>query len=296
MNKHNQPNFMIIGAMKAATTSLYTYLIQHPEVFMSSIKEPKFFNNLAKGSKLNLEGKGFKKISNFDQYYSLFNEVKNEVAIGEASPSYLFDEKCAELIYKYLPETKIIAILRQPIDRAYSNFLHARRSGKEKESSFELAFAETGNYIDEKQHFYKEKGFYTEQLDRYYKLFPSKNIKILLFEDVVKDPIKTSKEVFDFLNVDSNFIPEIKIQNKSGVPKGVLGWILMQARYYNLLPEIRLSSYMPDFVINCIYNQVYKAPKKLDSDLKNRLTHKYYKKEINKLEGLLSRDLNHWLS
>ena len=293
MNKLNQPNFMIIGAMKAATTSLYTYLIQHPDIFMSSIKEPKFFNNLSKDPILEPEGKRFNKITTFDQYYSLFSKVNSESAIGEASPSYLFDEKCPDLIYKSFPRIKLIIILRQPVERAYSNFLHSRRSGKENISSFELAFQELND--NPKKHFYKEKGFYTEQLSRYFELFPFENIKILLFEDVIKNPIDASKEVFQFLNVDTDFIPEIKRQNQSGLPKGILGWLLMKARYYNLLPNITFSKFLPPFVINYIFNKVYKKPSQLDVTLKKQLTNKYYKSEIKKLEELISRDLSNWI-
>jgi len=92
-----------------------------------------------------MEGKRFNKITSFKQYYSLFKNVENENLIGEASPSYIFDDKCAELIKKNLPETKIIAILRQPVARAYSNFLHAKRSGNEKIDDFEIAFKEKEN-------------------------------------------------------------------------------------------------------------------------------------------------------
>ena len=292
MNKFNQPNFMIIGAMKAATTSLYTYLIQHPDIFMSSIKEPKFFNNLPKNPISSPQGKRFNKITTFDQYYSLFSKVNGESAIGEASPSYLFDEKCPSLIYKSLPNIKLIIILRQPVDRAYSNFLHSRRSGKENISSFELAFKELNG---PKKHFYKEKGFYTEQLTRYFELFPFENIKILLFEDFIKNPVDASKEVFQFLNVDADFVPEIKRQNQSGLPKGIIGWLLMKVRYYNLMPNITFSAFLPQFLINYIFKTVYKKPPQLDVNLKKQITKKYYKQEIKKLEELISMDLSHWI-
>ena len=293
MIKLNQPNFMIIGAMKAATTSLYTYLIQHPDIFMTSIKEPKFFNNLSKDPLLNPEGKRFNKITTFDQYYSLFSKVNGETAIGEASPSYLFDKNCAKLICKSLPKVKLIVILRQPAERAYSNFLHSRRSGKENNTSFEMALQEINN--NPKKHCYIEKGFYTEQLTRYFDLFPHQNIKILLFEDVIKKPVEASKEVFKFLNVDEDFVPEIKRQNQSGLPRGILGWLLMKARYYNLLPNITFSSFLPPFVIKYIFNKVYKKPPQLDVTLKKQITKKYYNREIRKLEKLISRDLCHWI-
>ena len=103
MKQQKHPNFIIIGAMKAATTSVYTYLKQHPDVFMPANKEPMFFNNFQKANNFKVPGRKIKKITTFDQYYALFDAVKNEKAIGEASPSYIFNKDCPQLIRKYLP-------------------------------------------------------------------------------------------------------------------------------------------------------------------------------------------------
>ena len=298
MQQIRKPNFMIVGAMKAATTSLYTYLKQHPDVFMSSIKEPKFFNNIGKDPELQLNAKGMKKINTFKEYYSLFEDVKNETAIGEASVSYLFDEDCAKLINQHLPETKIIAILRQPVDRAYSNFLHAKKADKEKIPFFEDAFEETKRKKKKDQpiKYYKEKGYYTEQLKRYYNLFPKENIKILLFEEVTNNPVATSQKIFNFLNLDSSFIPDTSTKvNVSGAPKGLFGWLIMKLRYYNLIPDIQFSKYLPRFIIQIIFNAAYKKAQPLSRTLRNRLTNQFYEEEIRKLEKLIDKDLSHWL-
>ena len=84
--------------MKAATTSLYTYLKQHPDVFMTTIKEPMFFNNFQKKNNFKVAGRKTKKITTFEEYYPLFDAVKNEKAIGEASPAYISNENCPSLI------------------------------------------------------------------------------------------------------------------------------------------------------------------------------------------------------
>jgi hypothetical protein len=258
-----KPNFIIIGAMKAATTSLYTYLKQHPDVFMTSIKEPKFFNNLNKNSVFKLKGKGLVKIKTMEQYQNLFQKAINEIAIGEASPSYIFDEDCHILIKDNLPRVKIIAILRQPVERAYSNFLHAKRADQEKETEFEKAFNEENEMLKKgiKTHYYLEKGFYYKQLKRYYAVFPKEQIKIILFEDIIKSPEKITQEVFEFLNVDSSFIPNTsKKANVSGVPKGTLGWIIMKLRKNNLMPNIEFSKIYPEFIVNLILNTIYSKP------------------------------------
>jgi len=293
-----KPNFIIIGAMKAATTSLYTYLKQHPDVFMTSIKEPKFFNNFNKDSEFKLQGKGLVKIKTLEQYENIFKEAINEIAIGEASPSYIFDENCHILIKEILPRVKIIAILRQPVDRAYSNFLHAKRADQEKYTEFEKAFTEENEILKNgiKRHYYLEKGFYYKQLKRYYDVFSAEQIKIILFEDITKSPEKITREIFKFLNVDSSFIPNTsKKANVSGVPKGTLGWIVMKLRKNNLIPNIEFSKIFPKFIVNLILNTIYSKPKKISKKLIKKLTKQYYIKDIRKLEKLINRDLSIWI-
>ena len=300
MIQQKKPNFIIIGAMKAATTSLYTYLKQHPDVFMTAIKEPMFFNNFQNNNNFKILGRKTKKITTFEQYYPLFDAVKNEKAIGEASPTYISSENCPNLIQQHLPNVKIIAVLRQPVARAYSNFLHARRADRESISDFETAFNKETERKTENWsplYHYKSKGYYAEQLERYFTLFPKENIKVLLFEDLVNNPIETTQELFKFLNIDKSFIPETsKKANVSGTPKGIFGWIIMKLRYYNLIPNIQFSNYLPDFMIQFIFNSAYKKARPLAPEIKKRLTHTYYKEDILKLEKLIERDLQHWLS
>ena len=299
--KHNKhPNFIIIGAMKAATTSLYTYLKQHPDVFMTTIKEPMFFNNFKKSNNFKLAGRKTKGITTLKEYYALFEEVKNEQAIGEASPAYIFNENAPQLIHEHLPNTKIIAVLRQPVERAYSNFLHARRADREPISDFEIAF----NKEDERKaanwsplYHYKGKGYYNQQLKRYYKLFPKENIKVILFKDLVKNPTKTCKDIFKFLNVDNTFNPKTSNKaNVSGNPKGVFGWIIMKLRYYDLIPNIQFSNYIPNFILKFLFKTAYTKAESLDQKTITRLTQKYYKEDILKLEKLIKKDLSYWLS
>jgi len=300
MTQQKKPTFIIIGAMKAATTSLYTYLKQHPDVFMTSIKEPMFFNNFQKETNFKIHGRKTKKITTFEQYYPLFDAVKNEKAIGEASPSYISNEDCPSLIHEHLPNTKIIAVLRQPVARAYSNFLHARRADREPIADFETAFnkgaeRKAGNWSPLYQ--YKEKGYYAEQLERYFTLFPKENIKVLLFEDLVINPIETTQEIFEFLNVDSSFVPDTsKKANVSGTPKGLFGWLIMKLRHYSLIPNIQFSNYLPLFMIQFIFKSAYKKASPLNAEIKTRLTNQFYKEDILRLEKLIGKDLQHWLS
>ena len=293
-----QPNFIVIGAMKAATTSLYTYLKQHPEIFMTKVKEPMFFNNYKQKNDYKIIGAKKTNIYKLNQYLELFDDASDETAIGEASPSYIYNHQAPSLIKEKLPDVKIIAILRQPTDRAYSNFLHARRAGKEPLSSFEDSIKEEDRRIEDNWsplYHYINKGYYTKQLERYYSVFPQDKIKVILFEDIVKSPQKTIRDIFEFLKVD--LYQEIDFSNKanvSGDPKGILGWIVKKMRFYNIMPG-NLLSRLPSFMRFFLYKLAYSNPKKMDKDLRKNITNRYYLDEIKKLEKMIDRDLSHWL-
>jgi len=299
MKKNSEPTFIIIGAMKSATTSLYTYLKQHPDLFMTHIKEPMFFNNLNKHKDFVVKGRKSKKITTLKEYYSLFNDVKKETAIGEASPSYLYNKQCAVLIKKHLPKTKIIAIIRQPVERAYSNYLHTKRSDREPINNFEDALNSEEKRIKNNWsplYHYKAQGFYYKQLKRYYNLFPKEQIKIILFKDLITNPEKVTKEVFKFLRIDDTFVADTsKKANVSGKPKGLFGWLIMKMRKYNLIPNIEFGRILPKFMTGIILKMIYSKPDKISNNLVAKLTKKHYKKDIKKLETLIVKDLSHWL-
>ena len=267
---------------------------------MTKVKEPMFFNNFQQENNYNILGSKSKKSSTLEEYLAMFKDAKNEKAIGEASPAYIYNEKAPYLIKEHLPDVKIIAILRQPTDRAYSNFLHTKRADRENVNSFEQAIKIEKERISDNWsplYHYIQKGFYSVQLKRYYNLFPKENIKVYLFEDVVKTPKETLKDIFEFLNVDENIEIDVsKKSNVSGTPKGILGFILKKMRYYNLMPKFAISDYLPTFIINLLFKSVYKDTEKLDSVLRKELTDKYYREEILKLEKLIDRDLSNWLS
>ena len=295
-----KPNFIVIGAMKAATTSLYTYLKKHPEIFMTKVKEPMFFNNFQQENNYKILGKKRKKPTTLEEYLTMFKDVKNEKAIGEASPAYIYNQKAPQLIKEHLPNVKIIAILRHPTDRAYSNYLHAKRADRENSDTFQEAIEVEKKKIKDNWsplYHYIEKGYYSVQLKRYYQLFPKENIRVYLFEDVVKNTKETLKDIFKFLEVDENVeIDTSKKANVSGTPSGLMGWILKKMRYYNLMPKFAISDYLPKFVVKLIFKSVYKPTEKLNEDSRREITEKYYKDEIRILEKLVDRDLSSWLS
>ena len=149
----NMPTFLIIGAMKAGTTSLYHYVGQHPQIYMSPVKEPQFFT--FENEALDFHGPGdwhitHQIVKDLENYRKLFQGVTEERAIGEASTVYLYSSRTAERIHSYIPDAKLIAILRDPVERAYSNYVQAIHSDREPLDDFLQAFREEQNRIRKK--------------------------------------------------------------------------------------------------------------------------------------------------
>lgn len=232
MDNHEQypcfmPNFLIIGAAKAGTTSLYHYLRQHPQIYMSPVKEPKFF--ALEGLEINYGGPGDTErmfrasITTIEAYCRLFEDVSHETALGEASTLYLYSARAPRRIHHYLPKVRLIAILRNPVDRAYSNFLYMRRNNIETISDFVRAFdAEeqriAANWMPSWH--YLRRGFYYQQLKRYYNIFDPAQIQIFRFEDLAAAPRVLLNHLYDFLHVDRIALADVFIKhNISGTPK-----------------------------------------------------------------------------
>ncbi len=295
----NTPNFLVIGAQKAGTTSLYHYLKQHPAIFMPTLKEPHFFSSENEVSDEYPLLKSNVVIRDIENYRKLFKNVQEEIAIGEASPSYLYWAKTPETIKYYIPEVKLIAILRQPIERAYSNYLHAVRIGVEKNDNFEEAINEEfecrkrGIAQSHIRHYYA-KGFYSQQLQRYYNLFDQEQIKIWLFDELTSNPHKVMKEMYNFLGVDSAFTPDVSERhNTSGIPKNPISKLIMKREIKRFRNTIK--KYLPNYLTKQIRKWVLKKAYPLSAETRARLTQKYYSEEIPKLQALIDRDLSAWI-
>jgi hypothetical protein len=192
------PTFLIIGAMRSGTTSVARQLGQHPEVFIAPQKEVHFFD-------LNWErGMGW--------YERQFQSANGEPAVGEASPSYLHDARAIERIAKTLPEARLIALLRDPVSRAYSHYWHNRARGRE-DLSFEEAIAAEPDRIsglgwDTGRKFaYLGRGRYATQLQRVDDHFDRSALRVLLFEEYRADPASVLADLFRFAGVDPSFTP-----------------------------------------------------------------------------------------
>ena len=302
------PNFLIIGAAKGGTTSLYAYLQQHPQVFMSSPKEPTFFGNEGTDGLFNGphdEDRGYhsRVITNFVDYSALFDRVTNEKAIGEASIYYVYLPEAPEQIRKYVPKAAMFAILRNPADRAYSAYLHVVRQAREP-YSFALALQEEPERIRQKWNplwHFKTMGFYYQQVKRYYDIFGRDQVHIYLYEDFQKEPLPLIKQVFEILGVDSSFVPDVsKRYKKSCVPKNkTLERILHKSKAQidfskRLLPRrLRWRAQHVKDLIDRVASPNRVPPPPIPEDVRVSLLEEY-REDILRLGDLLQRDLSPW--
>jgi hypothetical protein len=291
------PNFLVIGAQKAGTTALYHYLKQHPQIYMSPVKEPHFFSFEGEGA----AGSGRNStdhITDIEAYRDLFAEVSTETAIGEASPSYIYVPQSSERIRYHVPAAKLIAILRDPADRAYSNFLYALKLGREPLTDFARALrAEDDRILNGSGAFwhYQRKGFYYEQLKRYFDRFDRDQIRVYLYEDLNNDAVAVMRDIFLFLGVDESYVPDVSARlNVSGVPTSrVAHAVVAGINVVNPLLKPLLPAQLRE-VRNSIRSKVLDRPPPLPAEEREYLID-LYREDIIKLENLVHRDLSAWL-
>ena len=295
------PNFLVIGAAKAGTTSLYSYLKDHPQIYMSPHKEPRFF--ALEGEPIDFQGPGdltrFRFVTDIESYHALFEGVSNEVAVGEASPWYLYVPKAPERIRHHIPNARLIAILREPVERAYSNFLHAVREGLEPLTDFTQAMKAEENRIRNNWSYrwhYKQKGFYYVQLKRYYELFDRDQIRLYLYDDFMTNPINLLQDIFRFLGVDDTFVPDTSQKhNVSLIPRNkALDKLFRQPNSMKSVLKPFLPSRLRQQVkTNLINLNLQKKPQLLPEVRKQLLDE--YREDILRLQELIQRDLSRWL-
>jgi len=295
------PNFFIIGAAKSGTTALYLYLKQHPSIFMCPMKEPKFFANV--NTPPRWDGPGDESylrttVTKLATYTALFHEAAGEQAVGEASTQYLYVERAAHEIKRYVPRAKLIAILRNPADVAYAAFMHKRRENLEPLRDFARALGNEPKRVRENWSpfwFYRQRGFYHEHLVRYYGLFPKEQIRVYLYDDFVARPVELLQDIFRFLCVDESFVPDMTYRpNVSGIPRSrALHSVLLKSKPWSRVLEGSTRSRIIGRALAWL-KELNLAKPRMDSEVRRELL-AGYREEIERLEELLGRDLSHWL-
>jgi len=291
------PNFLIIGAAKGGTTALHTYLQQHPQIYMTPTKETNFF--AFEGENINFQGTGDEALKDFsitdlNTYQGQFAGVSQEIAIGEACPSYLYYPQAATRIKTYIPDSRLIVILRNPVERAYANFLHTVRDDRETHTDFALALQDEEKRIADNWEWfwhYIQVGFYGQQLQQYYENFAPSQIKVYLYEDLKENAIATLQDIFGWLEVDPNFVPDMAVRpNKSGMPKNqLLHRILTKPNPLKTL----LKPLFPAKMRQKIQHQNLNTPQ-MSQEVKQHLLNLYHT-DILRCQDLIQRDLSPWL-
>ncbi|UCH20408.1 MAG: sulfotransferase domain-containing protein [Deltaproteobacteria bacterium] len=289
------PNFLIVGAAKSGTTSLYEYLRQHPDIFMPQWKELSFFCGDQYGP--------LHKVKKPQYYDRVFAKAQNQSAVGEASTSYLFDEAAPRRIKEGLGTIKILIVLRDPVTMSYSLYNHQVRKEGETIKSFELALAaEAGRHSNPEfkkkcygwhaNYYYYRRGLYYPQVKRYLDTFGRNNVLILLFEELANDAVAVAQKVYKFLDVDDTLVPMIKVHNPAG-------GILRIPRFWEdtglFLKTFQfvISKNLVKKIPHLLRNIGRKPPSPINPTTAQILRERFYD-DICRLEKLINKDLSAW--
>jgi len=311
------PNFFIVGTGKAGTTSLYSYLRQHPEIYMSPVKEPGYFASEIRADAFSepllrhvgLQSRELPKVLNdggtykpygwiageWEDYERLFQAAGEETALGEASAAYLWSSTAAANIRARVPDAKIIMILRDPAERAFSQYLHLLSvglTGATFRQHLECC-ARGGERKLSTTYPFLEIGLYHQQVKRFLDLYPRSRIRIYWYEEAWREPASLLADVFRFLNVDDNFQPDLsRHTHQRRAPRFVT--------LHHLLKSSGLwyptKTLIPAGAISRLRKLAFRAGPSLTMDPADRqYLVDYYRDDIRRLSTLLDRDLTSWL-
>lgn len=314
---HRLPKFFLAGAPKAGTTSLYHYLAQHPEIYMSPIKEPCHFSAEIRPENFSDEMRAGAEAAfreqreylqgpmteqrfgglgmDWDDYVKLFRNVKAETAIGEASVAYLWSKTAAANIHAKIPDAKILAVLRDPVTRTFSEYLEAIAAGRLR-CTFRKYIESCLSCKSGKISLWwpiLEAGLYYESVKRYLDRFGRENVCILFYESYRAEPESVLAEIFRFLGVASNFEPDLsKRHNEPRLPRfSSISRLLDKRGALGRLAPLVPSGLKP------LLKKIAVGPRDTvavtPSDREFLLS--YYRDDIGKLAQLLNRDLTAWL-
>lgn len=292
------PNFVIAGTARSGTTSLYYYLKQHPDIGFPKQKEPKYFSLL--GLTFPHCGPGDQNVDrlmvrDFDSYQKLFEGLEGKAKVGEASSDYLYHhEHSAAEMRRVLGDVQIILCLRNPVDRAYSAFQNLVRDQRET-LSFADALAAEGQRMADNWDWmwaYQHGGLYAEQVATFLRIFS--RVKVVLFEDLEKDPPKVVRELFDFLGVASDVPVDTGTRySHSGRAKNRLVAFLSNRDNVLAFTLRRVAlKLLPRSVLERIASR---SLEKEDMDAGTRaVLRRYFHDDVVRLEVLLGRSLDVW--
>lgn len=276
------PNFLVIGDLKAGSTSIYHYLQQHPDVFMPGVKEPRYFA-FDPENPYHVKLPAFR-VRTYEDYVQCFEGARGERAIGEASPNYVRSPIAAARIKATLPDVRILASLRNPADRLHSAFQMEYREGRGPGSFGEMAFRNNALIV--------KGNYYWADLKRYFDRFPRDRIKIVLFDDLVADAGAVARDLYRFLDINAGFSPDLEVKNEGGVPRSKLAFSLLMSGKKHLK---RLGR--PPAALLPAWKRVKKASLQkvaMEPIVREKIL-EICREDILRTQDLIGRDLSAWL-
>jgi hypothetical protein len=283
------PNFFIVGAPKAGTTSLYAYLAQHPQVFMPAVKEPQFFAQIRPTAEFEhlVEAIGDRR-----RYLRLYRNARGYGAIGDASPSYLWHPEVPGRIKRVVPEARIIIALRDPIERAHSHYLADFREGAEslpfrEALCHDLARSSKGLGVS---HMYVELGQYALQVRRYLEVFGPERVHLLLFDDLRTSTQNALGGICRFLGLDAAPVARIdtaRVHNAFAAPRWEWTRRVAGRRWARRLGQSVVPRSIGAFIFERVFNRP--APKPAIDRRAKELMLPIYEPDIRRLESILGR-------
>jgi hypothetical protein len=295
------PDFLVIGAPKAGTTALFQALEQHPSIYCSPVKEPRYLAYAGKRSRFTgpreLQNAAKVVVDEAD-YLALFAACPTGAVAGEASTAYLASDSAPVLASRLAPHARLIAILRHPVERAYSQWLHLRQEGGEPIDDFEAAWrAEDGRVAQGYRPVwhYRRRGFYGKHLDRWLEFFDREQLLILFYEDWLQNPAETLAQVFRHLGVGSLSNPVVSWENHSSrQPRWP--WLHHRMVEDNALrdwAQRRLPLWLRDAITHSVARVNLVPGPKLDATVRAALAGVFYQ-DLRRVEELTGRDLDAW--
>ena len=301
------PDFVIIGSPKASSTALHAALVQHPQLFLSTPKEPKFFmTGGVRPDRRHQRGPGDAHsaqewVWRREQYERLFDPAPPGTLKGESTPFYLWDKDAHPRLAEAIPSARLIAVIRDPVDRAYSNWTHLWADGLETERDFLTACRlETRRAAAGFGPFwrYLELGRYGEQLAHLYEHFPREQVHVVRYRRLIDEPVQTLDAIAAFLGIDTGVLTSIPGSNVSNwAHDGRVDALLRKA----IRAGAGLGAHVPPQVwrqasrplLAALHRGGDKRPP-LDVEVRRELV-KHYVEDVALLESLLGEDFQDWL-
>lgn len=304
------PDFFVVGAPRSGTTSMYRYLQEHPGIYMSNYKEPSFFAcGAAAKEVLGIDERLAddvileRSVLTWDNYLAQFEAALPDQLLGEASPTYLYTAHAPAVIARHVPNAKIVACLRQPVERAYSHLSIASEGRDVTADDLASALAEeTANprtiLVDRDD--YLRPGLYARHVTHWFETFGRDSVHLLRYEQLDQDTAGAMAGIYQFLGVDPSFVPDVSVRYHQS---GRYDRLSITHATRRVMPYLqRAVQRLPEGVshrlakLRARVHQAERTTTALDPDRRRQLTEKYFADDLAALQRLTDEDYGDWLT